>query len=74
MNAKAYTAKHNDLFTCRDENVHATRRKIVNNVYSMASVLQYEQFVDCCCDTFMESMGQYVDTGENVDLGDWLQW
>lgn len=63
-----------DLFSVTDERLHAECRRIVNNVYSLSTVLSLEQYIDKCSELFMGKLSQYADTGEAMDLGEWLQW
>jgi hypothetical protein len=66
-------AKYSDNFSQVDEKLHADRRRIVNHVYAMSSVLESEKFIDKCSELFMQRMKEYADQGVDVDLGDWLQ-
>ncbi|KAL4790363.1 cytochrome P450 [Aspergillus venezuelensis] len=65
---------HGDHFAQTDDLKHAARRKIVNSVYSMSNVLECEEYIDDCIDLFMEKMGRFSKTKENIDLGEWVQW
>lgn len=67
-------SKWNDLFSQTDEKIHSDRRRIVNNVYSMSTVLTLESYIDSCCDLFMQRLGECADAGATMDLGAWLQW
>ena len=59
-------------FPTRDEKAHAERRKIVNNVYSMSSVLESEQAVNDCTQLFMQTMREFARERKVVDIGQWL--
>ncbi|KAL4936311.1 hypothetical protein BDV06DRAFT_233532 [Aspergillus oleicola] len=65
---------HGDHFAQMDNVKHASRRKLVNSVYSMSSVLESEEYIDDCIDMFMDKMSKFSRTKENVDLGEWIQW
>ncbi|KAL8949399.1 MAG: hypothetical protein Q9222_004482, partial [Ikaeria aurantiellina] len=58
-------------FPTRDENKHAERRRIVNNVYSMSSVLESENAIDQCTQLFCESMRDFAKRNMTVDLEEW---
>lgn len=62
-----------DHFSQRDEKVHATRRRIVNHVYTLSNILRSEEYIDKCSALFMQRMAEYADAGQVVDLGEWLQ-
>jgi hypothetical protein len=66
-------AKYPDHFSNVDEKLHASRRKIVNNIYSMSSILESEEYLDRCSELFMRRMGEFADQGAVVDFGEWLQ-
>lgn len=72
-NAHLHKAKYPDHFSNVDEKLHASRRKIVNNVYSMSSVLESEEYLDHCSELFMQRMGENADQGAVFDFGEWLQ-
>jgi Cytochrome P450 len=65
---------HGDLFTQLDETKHAQRRKFVNNVYSMSTILESEKYIDGCTEIFMSKMEKFAKDGTTVDLGEWIQW
>jgi cytochrome P450 len=68
-----HMSPHPDLFAARNEKVHAERRRLVNNAYSMSSVLESENYIDECSQLFMNRMGEYADGGKTCDLGMWFQ-
>lgn len=67
-------SKYPDNFSETNEKLHRERRRIVNNVYSMSTVLTFEPYLDRCEELFIERMGQIADTTGSIDLGEWLQW
>ncbi|KAI1630389.1 cytochrome P450 [Exophiala viscosa] len=68
-----HMSPHPDLFSARDEKEHAERRRLVNNAYSMSSILESETYIDECSQLFIQRMGEYADSGQNFDFGMWLQ-
>jgi len=79
--ADFYTVFHNktfckypDNFSNTNERLHSERRRIVNNVYSMSTILSLEPYIDICSVLFVKRMGECADSGTVIDLGDWLQW
>lgn len=67
-------SKYPDHFTGVKDRVHAERRRIVNHVYSLSSVLQSERYIDRCSQLFLQRMGEYADGKRSFDLGTWVQW
>jgi hypothetical protein len=68
-----HLSPHEDLFTQRDEKVHAQRRRFVNNLYSLSSILESESYVDACIMTFKARLDEFVAQSDPFDLGLWLQ-
>ena len=66
-------AKNIDQFTDLDEAHHSARRRLLNNIYSMSSILESEPYINVCTDIFVEKLSSFVDRGEELDLGMWLQ-
>lgn len=58
-------------FPARNEKEHSERRRIVNNVYSMSSVLESENAIDSCTQLFCETMRDFAKQNSIVDLGLW---
>jgi hypothetical protein len=67
-------SKYPDNFSNTNERLHSERRRIVNNVYSMSTILSLEPYIDTCSALFMKRMGEFSDSSAVIDLGDWLQW
>ncbi|KIW89913.1 uncharacterized protein Z519_09342 [Cladophialophora bantiana CBS 173.52] len=65
---------HGDHFTQLDEAKHAERRKYVNAVYSMSTILESETYIDACTDVFLENMARFAETGSKINFGEWIQW
>ncbi|PVH72677.1 cytochrome P450 [Cadophora sp. DSE1049] len=55
-------------FPTRDEKEHAERRRIVNNVYSMSSILESEGVIDSCTNKWCETLGELARRNSVVDL------
>ncbi|KAH7126509.1 cytochrome P450 [Dactylonectria estremocensis] len=66
-------SRYPDSFTCLDERVHASRRKLVNNLYSMSNIVQAEEGIDSCTEMFMARMKEFATTGEIIDVAKWSQ-
>lgn len=66
-------APHGDLFTQKNERKHSERRRLVNNLYSLSSVLESEKYIDSCSNVFFEAMNDFADEGKSVNIGDWFQ-
>lgn len=67
-------SKYEDNFSVVDEKMHGQRRRIVNNVYSLSSVLRCEPSMDECVDLFVTRLYQCAGNGKSTNLGEWLQW
>ncbi|KAL8920034.1 MAG: hypothetical protein Q9208_006489 [Pyrenodesmia sp. 3 TL-2023] len=59
-------------FPARDEKKHAERRRIVNGVYSMSSVLESEESIDSCTQLLCDSMLDFVTQQSVIDLSLWI--
>ncbi|KAI4657680.1 uncharacterized protein J4E78_006068 [Alternaria triticimaculans] len=67
-------ARYPDLFTNLDEKSHASRRKIVNNLYSMSNIVRSEANIDNCTKTLMEKFHGIAVKGDAIDVSTWVQW
>ncbi|PLB53627.1 cytochrome protein [Aspergillus steynii IBT 23096] len=61
------------LFPDRDVKRHAETRKRFSSLYSMTSLVHYEQFVDHCADIFTQRLTEFTERGEGFNLGHWFQ-
>ena len=59
-------------FPARDEKEHSERRRIVNNVYSMSSVLESEDSIDTCTQVLSENLQDFAKQKSTVDLSQWI--
>lgn len=69
----SHLSPNEDLFTQQDEKHHAHRRRFVNNLYSLSSILQSEQYIDACTASFTTHLDDCASSGTTLDLGQWLQ-
>ncbi|KAI9659696.1 MAG: hypothetical protein M1831_003594 [Alyxoria varia] len=58
--------RYRNQFSQINERIHTDRRKIINSIYSMSSVLKWEQHVDTCVEMFLKRMGDIADGIENA--------
>jgi hypothetical protein len=70
----ANISPHGDIFTQRDAIKHAQRRKYVNSIYSMSTILESEAYIDACSDVFLEKMATFARENKEIDFGEWIQW
>ena len=59
-------------FPTRDEKEHSDRRRVVNNVYSLSSVLESEKSIEQCTQLFCETMHDFLEKGVMDDLSLWI--
>jgi hypothetical protein len=67
-------SKYPNAFAIVDEKLHFERRRIVNSVYSMSTVLTLESYIDDCSRLFVERMTERTIPDQAIDLGDWFLW
>ena len=65
--------KYSGHFAELNEKQHSQRRRIVNPVYSMSTILESEKYVDKCSKLFVSRMAEVAGNDCYVDLGHWLQ-
>ncbi|KAM6510768.1 hypothetical protein FSOLCH5_011213 [Fusarium solani] len=68
-----HLSPNEDLFTQRDEKHHSYRRRFVNNIYSLKSVLESEPFIDQVTAVFRTRLDELAVSGQIIDIGLWLQ-
>ncbi|RAL10282.1 cytochrome P450 [Aspergillus homomorphus CBS 101889] len=66
-------ARYPDHFSAIDEQLHAKRRRIVNQMYSMTKVLQAEKYVDNCMDHLLEKFEELAQQGATIDFYQWAR-
>lgn len=62
-----------DMFTITDEKKHTAYRRVVGGVYSLSSILKNEQQMDENVNMLINRLDGFVERGEEVDLGLWLE-
>lgn len=60
-------------FQSRDEKSHTERRRIVNSVYSIASVLESEDAINSCTQSLCDTLRGFSRNESKVDLALWMQ-
>lgn len=60
------------MFSVRDPAHHQALRRPVAQKFSMSSIKAMEPFANDCSDIFIAAMKDLE--GQEVDLGEWLQW
>jgi cytochrome P450 len=65
-------APHGDSFTQLDEKKHTYRRRMIQGIFSMTSVLESEKYIDNCTASFLEVLSEYAEKDEIIDLGEWM--
>jgi hypothetical protein len=43
-------------------------------MFNLSSILESEQYIDNCTETFMKILTEHAESGETIDIGTWLQW
>ncbi|KAG9519726.1 cytochrome P450, partial [Aureobasidium melanogenum] len=67
-------SKYPDLFVDTNEKSHSNRRRIVNNVYSMSTILTLEPYIDDCSTILMQRLDEFAASETVMNLGQWLHW
>lgn len=62
-----------DSFSERDNNRHANRRRLIANLYTQGSILNYEPCVDRIIDLLYTRMETLSESGEVFDMSVWLK-
>ncbi|OOF92709.1 hypothetical protein ASPCADRAFT_509112 [Aspergillus carbonarius ITEM 5010] len=61
------------LFSDRNVKRHAEAKKRFSSLYSMTSLIHYEEFVDRCADIFTQRLAEFAQQGHSFNLGHWFQ-
>ena len=61
-----------DLFAERSEMIHGAQRRLVNNIYSMSSLKDFEHGVDAVVERLMQCLHRQGPDA-TVDMGKWVQ-
>ncbi|KAJ4248574.1 hypothetical protein NW757_008222 [Fusarium falciforme] len=67
-----HLSPNEDLFIQRAEKHHSYRRRFVNNIYSLKSVLESEPFIDQVTAVFRTRLDEFAVSGQIIDIGLWL--
>lgn len=63
------------LFNTPDETYHRLMKKPIASIYSMSNLITFEPYADSTLRVFFEQLDRrYAQTGQECDLGTWLQW
>ncbi|KAL2797008.1 cytochrome P450 [Aspergillus keveii] len=62
------------LFPDRDIKRHGETRKRFSSLYSMSSLVSYEEFVDQSADVFFQRLGEFADRDAAFNMGEWFQF
>ncbi|KAL2826445.1 cytochrome P450 [Aspergillus cavernicola] len=62
------------LFPDRDIKRHGETRKRFSSLYSMSSLVHYEEFVDQCADVFFQRLSEFAERDVKFNLGEWFQF
>ncbi|KAI0403196.1 cytochrome P450 [Xylaria palmicola] len=66
-------SNHRDVFSETNDKRHGERRRIVNHIYSLASILKFEKYIDLCSEVFLSRLEAFAVSHQAVDLGEWFQ-
>ena len=61
------------MFAQRDPYIHSEDRPKVASTYSMASLLQLEQYADSCSQLLIDRFSEFAKSGTVVDFSHWMQ-
>lgn len=65
-------APHGDSFSQQDEKKHTFRRRMINNIFTINSVLESEPYIDSVTEAFLKRMAEFADSNTVVDMSEWL--
>ena len=63
-----------NIFSTRDPHFHAQSRRQVASLYSMSTMVTYEQFVDRCTDVLMGKLKLFAEKKQALDVPTWMQY
>lgn len=66
-------AKRN-LFTIRDQDVHKDRRRKISTLYTMSSMVSYEEAVDKMTNVCIRKMRQFAEEERVFSVPDFMQY
>ncbi|KAL5337114.1 cytochrome P450 [Aspergillus crustosus] len=62
------------LFPDRDIKRHGETRKRFSSLYSMSSLVHYEELVDQSADVFIQRLSEFAERDMTFNLGEWFQF
>ena len=65
-------ASRGDSFSELDDKKHSRRRRMINSIITMTSVLESEEYIDNVTRAFFQRMSEFADSKTAVDMGEWL--
>ncbi|KAA8895566.1 cytochrome P450 [Sphaerosporella brunnea] len=63
----------NDLVTERDEAVHAVRRRLVNRMFTMSSIMESEAHINRVTEAFFQALSEHATNSKTLDMAQWLR-
>lgn len=63
-----------DTFSERSIERHAQKRRKVASLYSMSTLVSYEEFVDRCNTALSRKMDEFIRSGIAIPIPDWMQY
>lgn len=67
-------ARFPELFSAKDEQFHASRRRIVSHIYSMSNVVRSEHSIDLCSRVLLGAMRETAENGAPTNIAVWIRW
>lgn len=68
------TPDQNNLFAVRDPALHGQMRRKVASMFSMTTLVNYEEYVDECLVLFQKRLHEFATQGTVIDMGLWVQF
>ncbi|KAI5785117.1 cytochrome P450 [Pyronema domesticum] len=65
---------HGDSFTQLDEKKHTYRRRMIQGIFNLSSILESEKYIDVCTETYMKVLSDHAESGAVMDMSEWMQW
>ncbi|KAF2258926.1 cytochrome P450, partial [Lojkania enalia] len=69
-----FTAIRPNIFGMRDEDLHASRKRMLNHGFSVQSVTSMEPYIDGCIAKLRLKLDEFTKTGEAFDLALWFSF
>lgn len=68
------TPDENNLFAVRDPTIHGQMRRKVASMFSMSTLVNYEDYVDECLTMFQQRLEEFAAEGTVIDMALWVQF